>query len=187
MRTLFVLPLVALVGCAAPTAIGAPQQATLPLSPLPAVVPTTAPEVPAPTSSVAVGPPPVPAESTAYVAPLEELAFAAVPGPAGSEVVGRCTQYEPLLQALQPEGGWDVERFSKIMWRESRCIPTARSRTRDSGLLQINDRHVASLAAAMGGFDPFDPVDNITAAAIICSESRRANRACERPWGGTGK
>lgn len=29
--------------------------------------------------------------------------------------------------------------MSRIMWRESNCRPEIRSRTRDSGLLQIND------------------------------------------------
>lgn len=109
----------------------------------------------------------------------------AAPGQYGSAEWGRCTQYEPLIEALAPEGGWDVDRFSKIMWRESRCDPTARSTTKDSGLLQINDRWIEPLAAQFGVFDPYDPVDNIRAAAVLCTESRRANRPCERPWGGT--
>lgn len=187
MRALYVLPLAVLVGCVVPQAHSDPPQRIAPLSGLPATVPTTTREAIAPTSSVAVGPPPVPAETTAYVAPIEELAFTAIPGPAGSEVVGRCTQYEPLLAALQPAGGWDVERFSKIMWRESRCVPTARSVTRDSGLLQINDRWSEPLTAMWGSFDPYDPIQNIKAAAVLCQESRKANRACERPWGGTGE
>lgn len=189
MRTLPLLLVLPLVGCVPQHAISAPtSQRQLTLSSLPAIVPpSTAIEDTVPPSSVAVGQPPVPAETTAYVAPIEELAYSAIPGPAGSEVVGRCTQYEPLLAALQPPGGWDVVRFSKIMWKESRCKPDARSRTRDSGLLQINDIHIASLTAQFGSFDPFDPIDNIKAAAVLCEESRKANRACERPWGGTGQ
>jgi hypothetical protein len=50
-----------------------------------------------------------------------------VPGPQGTSVEGRCTQYEPLLIALSP--GWDAARMSKIMWRESRCTPGVVSNT----------------------------------------------------------
>jgi hypothetical protein len=44
-------------------------------------------------------------------------------GLAGSQVAGRCTQFEPLLEALAPEGGWDVQRMSRYANRESGCCP----------------------------------------------------------------
>lgn len=154
------------------------EGATLTLSGLPAVVSTTMPVVSS--SSVAVAEPPVVEE----VFDPYLLLVGVEPGQYGSDKWGRCTQYEPLLEALAPEGGWSVDVFSRLMWRESRCDPTARSRTRDSGLLQINDRHLASLGAQWGTeVDPYDPVMNIRAAAVLCDESREAGRACGRPWG----
>lgn len=43
---------------------------------------------------------------------------------------------------MASEAGWAPQHLSKVralMWRESRCTPTVRSRTRDTGLMQIND------------------------------------------------
>lgn len=106
-----------------------------------------------------------------------------VAGPAGSELVGRCTQYEPLLTDLAPAGGWDVARMSRIMWRESRCNPDVRSRTRDSGLLQINDINLRFLRTALGEwvdrYTLLDPVQNIRAAAALFVHWHGY-----RPWGG---
>lgn len=57
-----------------------------------------------------------------------------IPGLAGTEVSGRCTQYEHLLEA----NGLPVDQFSRIMYRESRCNPGARnSSSGAAGLLQI--------------------------------------------------
>lgn len=47
-----------------------------------------------------------------------------------------CEQYEPLLEMY---AGWNVARMSAIMWRESRCEPTAHNRrTGDRGLVQVH-------------------------------------------------
>ena len=59
-----------------------------------------------------------------------------VPGPAGTTIAGRCSQWEPML-AARP--GWDVARMSKVLWRESRCFPDAfNRRTHDRGLGQVH-------------------------------------------------
>ena len=112
-------------------------------------------------------------------------------GSHGSTEYGRCTQWEPLLAALAPEGGWNVDKFSRIMWRESRCFANVRSRTNDSGLLQINDVWLDDLSLRFNRpitpTEMFDPVINIQSAAMICFDYRRQGKACEKPWGGTGK
>lgn len=57
-----------------------------------------------------------------------------IPGLAGTEADGRCTQYEHLLEA----NGFPVEQFSRIMYRESRCNPGAINRSSGArGLLQV--------------------------------------------------
>jgi hypothetical protein len=127
-----------------------PEPAPMTLSGLPAVVSTTMPSTT--TTVVEVGLPPVPTMPEAIDYYL--LIAGVTPGQYGSAEWGRCTQYEPLLEAIQPPDGWDVARFSKIMWRESRCDPTARSVTKDSGLLQINDRWAEPLTAMWGSGEP---------------------------------
>lgn len=60
-----------------------------------------------------------------------------IPGPDGTTIAGRCTQWEPLLAAAGV--GWDVARMSRILWRESRCKPDAYNRrTHDRGLGQVH-------------------------------------------------
>ena len=48
---------------------------------------------------------------------------------------GRCIGAERLLSAYNP--GWNVERMSRIMYRESRCKPRVRNASGATGLLQI--------------------------------------------------
>lgn len=72
----------------------------------------------------------------ALVTAAAVVAGLAAPADAGGRR-GTCPEYHALLAAH----GLPVATFSRIMWRESRCQPAARSRTRDTGLLQINDVH----------------------------------------------
>lgn len=172
-----------LAGCSAQVASSDDQ--TVPVTVSSVVVTTTPPTVePSTTTSevtTTVRTPPTIDELAALAVSL------AVPGQVGTSERGYCTQYEPIIELLSPEGGWDVRSMSHLMWKESRCDPTARSRTRDSGLLQINDMWIDEFTAQWGHTPDFnDPITNIKAAAVLCSESRRANRACERPWGGAG-
>ena len=98
---------------------------------------------------------------------------------------GRCTQFEPLLAELAPAGGWDVARMSRLMHRESRCQPGVRSRTRDSGLLQINDINHRFLRGRLGEhvdrWTLQNPRQNIRAAAALC-EFWRHRGGCYLPW-----
>jgi len=106
--------------------------------------------------------------------------------PTTADAAGRCRSYEPLLAAHAPRRGWDVNRMSRLMFRESRCTPHVRSRTRDTGLLQINDVNLAYLSRKMGR--PItvealrDPATNIAAAALLCTFWRNAGRSCYQPW-----
>lgn len=63
---------------------------------------------------------------------------------------GRCVGAEPLLAYYSP--GWDVARMSRIMHRESRCLPWADNPfSTASGLLQILASHCGKwLGARMG-------------------------------------
>ena len=103
-----------------------------------------------------------------------------------AEAGGRCPQYEALMHAYAPRGGWSVNRMSAYAFRESRCIPTVRSRTRDTGLLQINDVNLPYLSKKLGftvTVDSLkDPEINIRAAAKLCEFARRAWGNCYQPW-----
>ena len=111
-----------------------------------------------------------------------------VPGEGGTTTQGRCTQWEPLLTELAPAGGWDVERMSGYTWRETRCWPGLRSRTSDSGLLQINDVNLPWLRRVLGEwvdrYTLLDARQNIRAAAALCVYWRNAGKGCYQAWGG---
>jgi soluble lytic murein transglycosylase-like protein len=76
--------------------------------------------------------------------------------------------------------------MSRYMWRESRCTPNVRSRTRDSGLLQINDVNLPWLSSKLHRrITPtalMDPTTNVQAAARLCEYGRRAWGNCYQPW-----
>lgn len=105
-------------------------------------------------------------------------------------VAGRCVEWEPHLQTAHPE--WDVERMSRIMWRESRCLPHVRSDTSDSGLLQINDINHQWLVSYLG--EHVDehtlrqPEQNIRAAAALCEYWEALQTTdCYQPWQATDR
>lgn len=102
-------------------------------------------------------------------------------------VAGRCTQYEALLAANAPKGGWDVKKMSQLMWRTSRCNP-ARRTGGVIGLLGISSSHGAALTKQFGTkvdrTTLTDPARNIRAAAALCQWSVGIGRSCYRPWGG---
>lgn len=106
--------------------------------------------------------------------------------PRTAEAAGRCPQFEALLVANAPKGGWSVSRMSGYMWRESRCQPGVRSKSRDTGLLQINDINIGYLSQRMGFPVTVaalkDPTTNIRAAARLCEWSRRYMGSCYAPW-----
>lgn len=112
--------------------------------------------------------------------------FVGIPPTTTDALSGRCVQYEPLLTKLAPRAGWDVQRMSRYMYRESRCTPNVRSRTRDSGLLQINDVNLPYLTQRLGTrVTPWllmNPYYNVWSAARLCEYARRAWNNCYQPW-----
>lgn len=124
------------------------------------------------------------------IPPATPTPTATTPSPAPTTVpapvAGRCTQYEALLQANAPKGGWDVQKMSEIMWRTSRC--NAGKRTSGmTGLLIISDSHAKILTAQLGTkvdkTTLTDPTLNVRAAATLCQWSMSIGRSCYRPWG----
>lgn len=126
------------------------------------------------------------ARATGVLFALTAGSLMIAPSPDIVDAAGRCRQYEALLIEHAPRGGWNVVRMSQYMWRESRCTPHVRSRTRDTGLLQINDINLTYLSSKMGftvTVDALrDPTTNIKAAARLCEFARRAWRNCYAPW-----
>lgn len=83
---------------------------------------------------------------------------------------GRCTGWEELLAAYSP--GWDVARMSRIMYRESRCLPQVKNRhSSATGLLQVLASHCRWLTGEMGepcsGARLRDAEYNVRAAAVL--------------------
>ena len=169
-------------------AASSPSHATPPTTPVVSISPLAI----NPPEAAASSAEPTPA-TTAATTPVTLVATVAerivVPGPDGTEVPGRCTQYEDLLMIHAPAIGWDVLRMSRLAWRESNCWAVIRSRTSDSGLLQINDISLTFLNDALGEqVDPFtlmDPVQNVRAAAALCTFWARNGSSCYQPWSAT--
>jgi hypothetical protein len=98
----------------------------------------------------------------------------------------------PEAITLAAKVGWPVDELDKldaVIWRESRCDPSARSTTNDTGLTQVNDFWCRSTAAFPDGFlqtagvvddctDLFDPETSLRASLVIWQRSGWS------PWGG---
>lgn len=104
-------------------------------------------------------------------------------------VPGDCESYKAMAFAA----GWTEPlwpRLKQILWRESRCNPDARSRTRDTGIAQINDivTRDSKIAAMVGQrFTPadlYDPLLNLTVARALCDYGVRYHRrgGCWWAW-----
>lgn len=109
-----------------------------------------------------------------------------LPKPATGGPKSGCPQYEVLLEAFNP--GWDVKKMSRIMWRESNCQPEIRSRTRDTGLMQINDVNHEYLSRRWGVEITLDalknPTINVMAAAELFRYWNRQGNGYQ-PWKAT--
>lgn len=96
-----------------------------------------------------------------------------------------CPDVWPIALAA----GWpqaDLPKVDHIVWRESRCTPSARSRTRDSGLMQINDVHLGWLAAhGITQAALFDPATNLRAGRLLWLEAARMYGCGWQPWNAT--
>lgn len=155
-----------------------------PAAPHVAAAPTAAPATPASTTTILA----TTTTTISTAVPTTTAPAAIVPGPDGTATAGRCTQYDDLLVRYAPAAGWDVDRMSRLAWRESNCWPEIRSRTSDTGLLQINDITLSFLNDTLG--EPVDrttltdPVQNVRAAAALCDFWVRNGSSCYQPWGG---
>lgn len=100
----------------------------------------------------------------------------------------QCTKYEPALAAYRPAMGWDVNRMSYFMWRESRCLPWVVSSTNDHGLLQVNRVNFPYLSQRFGvptwqmASWLKNPTNNIRAAAALSRFAHIAWGDRYRPW-----
>lgn len=94
------------------------------------------------------------------------------------------------------QAGWPIELWpqqSFVMWRESRCRPFVRSKTSDSGLMQINDFWCKPSAYTARGWlqdqgviqtcqDLMDPATNLRAAFLVFTYSLDRNQNGWNPW-----
>ncbi len=78
---------------------------------------------------------------------------------------GRCVGYEGMLARYSP--GWDVQKMSRIMYRESRCNPGAYNPSGATGLLQVLKSHCGWLAPRIGGCNLTSASYNIRAGAEL--------------------
>ena len=78
---------------------------------------------------------------------------------------------------------WALPTVDYLVWRESRCTPTARSTTRDTGLLQINDVHLGWLADH-GISQPAltNPETNLRAGWLLYLQAERMFGCGWQPW-----
>ena len=95
-----------------------------------------------------------------------------------------CPQWEHLLEEHNP--GWDIKKMSRIMWRESNCRPEVRSRTRDTGLMQINDinhRYLTDrLNTRIDSNTLTNPELNVAAAAALWQYWDQHTNNGYQPW-----
>ena len=159
----------ALFACGAP-----PEEVTAPTST--SFTTTSTSKAPAPTSTSST--------TTATTKPPTPIVFPDTP----------CQEWAPLaVEAGWPPDPFMLDRLLKIMWRESRCTPTATSRDDDRGLLQIhtgswcrpNRYNEIGWLQAQGIIDScvdlYDPLQNLQAARAIWLYSEARGDAW-RPW-----
>jgi hypothetical protein len=120
------------------------------------------------------------APTTTTVAPTTTTTLPAAPQGA------RCPQWWHLAQLA----GWSWDELAQavdlIMWRESRCDPTARSATRDSGLMQINDIHLPALeAVGITREMLLDPWWNLIASRMVSDLAVSYGWSPFQPWSAT--
>lgn len=91
---------------------------------------------------------------------------------------GRCVGYEGMLAQYSP--GWDVQRMSRIMYRESRCNPGAHNSSGATGLLQVLKSHCGWLAPRIGPCNLTSASYNIRAGAELWKNGGSAHWAQTR-------
>jgi len=160
----------ALFACGAP-----PEEVTAPTT-SPSFTTTSTSKAPAPTSTSST--------TTSTTKPPTPIVFPDTP----------CQEWAPLaVEAGWPPDPFILDRLLRIMWRESRCTPSATSRDDDRGLLQIhtgswcrpNRYNEIGWLQAQGIIDScldlYDPLQNLQAARAIWLYSEARGDAW-RPW-----
>ena len=122
----------------------------------------------------------LPATTVPTTPPLLPIIYP--PAPSGA----LCPQWWTLAQ----QAGWTYDQLEaaldQIMWAESRCLPEVRSRTRDTGLTQINDIHLKMLAAAGISAEMLtDPLWNLVAARLVADQAESYGWKWTQPWAAT--
>ena len=107
--------------------------------------------------------------------------------PAQAHHTSRCPQHrEAALRAGWSESQWS--RLDLIMWRESRCQPTAyngRGRDDSYGLLQLNMRAHRSWVGPLVNWDYtrlYEPETNLRIARQLFDRARRMFGCGWQPW-----
>lgn len=94
----------------------------------------------------------------------------------------RCGNWYTLAKSV----GWrdkDWARLDYLIWRESRCQPNARSVTRDTGLMQINDVHLGWLAEyGITQSSLYDPKTNLRAGRLLFKKAKSWYGCGWQPW-----
>lgn len=98
-----------------------------------------------------------------------------------------CPEFEPMLEEYAPQAGWDINRMSHIMWRESRCNPEAyNAYGRASGLLQITPIGYPYIRQELGEWvDRWtltDPIQNVRASAVLYDYWVSHGHSGYQPW-----
>lgn len=149
------------------------------------VVVTKPPTTPAPTTTASTTT--VPATTTTTEAPIV---------PAAIDPNLPCQEWLPLaLEIGWPNDPETLSMLMRVMNRESRCRPEARSKTSDTGLLQVNDywcepsRYTDNPSGWLGDRMPLgscadltDPVKNLQAGLLIWYYSETKNGNGWHPW-----
>ncbi len=155
-------------------------------------VPETAPNTVILTQPPTTPPPPPTTSTTTTVAPTTTTSIV----PAISDPDLPCQQYLPLaLQIGWPNDPKTISMLLRIMYRESRCTPDARSKSADTGLLQVNDywckpsrytKHPVGWLGERMDLDSCaaltDPAKNLQAGLLIWYYSLEKNRNGWHPW-----
>ena len=141
---------------------------------------TPAPSTAAPTTTI-------PATTTTTEAPIV---------PAAIDPNLPCQEWLPLaLELGWPNDPETLTMLMRVMNRESRCTPTARSKSSDTGLLQLNDywcepsRYTDNPSGWLGDRMPLgscadltDPAKNLQAGLLIWYYSETKNGNGWHPW-----
>ena len=113
------------------------------------------------------------------------LVFDTTPGHTEGKVVGRCPQWEGLLETYNP--GWSVDWMSKRMWVESKCDPTADNGSH-YGLLQVAGTWKRKLTRRLGvevtRANMKTPEMGVVVAAVLFRWQLERGRDPYQPWGG---